>query len=500
MSEDQQDLAALDLRGLTLNELQRIEAGVEAELLELHQDPDGQLRNLSADEEDRFTALTRQREAVGIRIRQHRAAYEQLARNPGALRTAYGNLPGGDPVDRRGWVTAPGADLSLARFRFAAMSTLERYQRTDVLSAAAADRADAVLRHGDPFAQTARYLAAVGNEHYGTAFAKMVGDPQMGHLRFGPEEVEAVREATMAAAAAEYRAGPLVTSGTGFPLPIQVDPSIAVITGAGVLNPVRTLATVTTIGAHDWQGVTSDQVSASYDQEGTEVSDDTPTLAGPVIHTQRGSAFVPVSIEAMQDWPGIQAEMTRLIADARDVLDATMFLTGNGTNQPFGIFGGDSTYSLTTSQRIVTTTTATYGAPDSWLLKAGIPARFIARTTFAASPTAWDTAWQLVPEGSTTLARQFDAGRGGDFLGRPKVEWSTMHQSTTSPPTGSKIMIGGDWATAYRVVDRMGMSAEIVSHLVGANHRPTGQRGIFCWWRTGAAVVAQNALRYLESK
>ena len=75
-----------------------------------------------------------------------------------------------------------------------------------------------------------------------------------------------------------------------------------------------------------------------------------------------------------------------------------------------------------------------------------------------------------------------------------------MHQSTTGAPTGSKIMIAGDWATAYRIVDRMGMSAEIVSHLVGANHRPTGQRGIFCWWRTGAAVVAQNALRYLESK
>ena len=126
----------------------------------------------------------------------------------------------------------------------------------------------------------------------GSLPAHRMSDPVTGHLRFSPEEVEAVREATMAAAAAEYRAGPLVTSGTGFPLPIQLDPSV-IITGAGALNPIRSLATVTTICAHDWQGVSTDAVVASYDQEGTEVSDDTPTLAGPKINTQRGSAFVP---------------------------------------------------------------------------------------------------------------------------------------------------------------------------------------------------------------
>ena len=117
--------------------------------------------------------------------------------------------------------------------------------------------------------------------------------------------------------------------------------------------------------------------------------------------------------------------MTRLIADARDVLDATQFLTGTGTNAPFGVFGGDATYSLSTTQRLTTTTTATYGAPDVWAFKATIPARFIPRTTFVASPTAWDTTWQFVAAGSTTQARMFDAGRGGDFLGRPRAEWST---------------------------------------------------------------------------
>jgi predicted phage gp36 major capsid-like protein len=105
------------------------------------------------------------------------------------------------------------------------MRTLDRYRANDVLSAAAADRADGVLRSGDPHGLTARYLSAAGDPHYASAFAKMIQDPMTGHLRFSAEETEAVRAATMAAAAAEYRAGPLVTSGTGFSPPADPDRS-----------------------------------------------------------------------------------------------------------------------------------------------------------------------------------------------------------------------------------------------------------------------------------
>ena len=488
------DLTLDDLRGQQPPQLRAIIAQLDADLADLHVGGDGELRDLDGAEQARWDRLSNLRSRAEANLRQHETLERTYRSGRGQEVTAYGNL--GEPAERHGWVTAPGADPQLAEFRRDAMRTLERCQRGDVLSAAAADRADEVLRHGDPHALTARYLAAAGDEAYGTAFAKMVQDPQTGHLRFSPEEVEAVRAASLAAAAAEFRAGPLVTSGTGFPLPIQIDPSI-LITGAGALNPIRGLATVTAIGAHDWQGVSADAVVASYDQEGTEVSDDTPTLAGPVIHTQRGSAFVPVSIEATQDWPSVQSEMTRLIADARDVLDATAMLTGNGTNTLFGIFGGDATYSLGTSQRVLTATTATYAVGDPWLLKAQIPARFLARTTFAAHPNTFDTTYRFVG-GNSTEPYQFGGGdRAGDFLGRPKAEWSTMATGST---TGTKLIVGGDWATAYRVVNRLGMSAEIVAHLVGTNHRPTGQRGIFCWWRTGAAVTGANALRYLEVK
>ncbi len=154
------------------------------------------------------------------------------------------------------------------------------------------------------------------------------------------------------------------------------------------------------------------------------------------------------TIESGQDWPGLQAELVRLIDDARNVCDATAFLSGNGTNQPFGILGGDTTYSLTTTQRVQTAGTGAYAAGDPWLLKAQIPARFIGGTTFAANPATWDVTYRFVAQGSTTEPRQFANGdRGGDFLGRPKAEWSTM---ATGATTGTKIMVGGDFRTGTR--------------------------------------------------
>jgi HK97 family phage major capsid protein len=412
-------------------------------------------------------------------------------------RPAPNPVPGG-PAGHGGWATAPGSDRGIQAHRTAAMRVLDHYKGTGVMGAAAADRADRVLRRGDGMGMTARYLAAAGSEAYHTAFAKMVGDPVMGHLRFSPAEVEAVREASAVQDAHRIMGAALTTGSTGFILPITWDPSI-VLTGQGVLFPIRDLANVITIGTHDWEGVSADSVTASYVQEGVEATDATPTLAGPKIRTQQGRAFCMFTMEAAQDWDTLSAQLVKLVDDARHTVDSSMLLTGNGTNQPFGIFGGDATYSLTTTQRVQTTTVATYAVGDPWLLKAQIPPRFLNSTTFAASPATWDTTYRFVAQGSTTEPRQFsDGDRGGDFLGRPKVEWSTM---ATGATTGTKLLVGGDWGTAVKIVDRLGMQAELVPQIFGATNRlPTGTRGLYCWWRTGAGVVAQNALRYLEVK
>jgi HK97 family phage major capsid protein len=405
--------------------------------------------------------------------------------------------PNTPPAGHGGWATTPGLDRHVQAARTNAMRVLDYYKGTGVLDAAAADRADGVLRRGDGQGLTARYLAAAGAEAYHSAFGKLVADPVQGQLRFSPAETEAVREMSAAADAHRIMGAALTTGATGFPLPLTIDPSI-VITGAGALNPVRDISNVITVGTHDWQGVTADSVTAAYVQEGTEATDATPTVVGPKISTQQGRAFCQFTIEASQDWQTLSGQLVKLVADARNTVDATMFLTGNGTNQPYGILGGNATYSLTTTQRIQTTTTAVYAVGDPWLLKAAIPARFINSTTFAANPALLDLTFRFVG-GNSTEPYQFSGGdRGGDFLGRPKVEWSTMVATTT---TASKIIIGGDFGTGYKIIDRLGMQAELIPHMVGATaHLPTGTRGLYCYWRTGAAVIAQNAFRYLEVK
>jgi HK97 family phage major capsid protein len=401
------------------------------------------------------------------------------------------------PSGHGGWITGSNVDPRVAEYRRAGMATVERYQARAVLNAKAADRLDKVLRQSDGQGLTARYLAAAGNEHYHTAFGKMLADPQMGHLRFSPDEVNAVRECGYVQEQHRLMNAALTTGATGFILPITWDPTIT-LTGIGALNPVRDISDVVTVGTHDWQGVTADSVTAAYVAEGVEATDATPTLVGPKISTQQGRAFVQFTIEASQDWDTLSAQLQRLVADAKNTVDATMFLTGSGTNQPSGILNIGALNGLTTTQRIQTATVATLAAGDSWLLKAGVPARFIASSTSAAAPATWDAIFQLVPQGSTTLAQQFaDSDRGGNWLGRPKVEWSTMVSTTT---TGSKLVIMGDFGTGYKIVDRLGLTAELIPHMLGATRLPLGVRGLYCYWRTGAGVIAPNALRYLEVK
>jgi predicted phage gp36 major capsid-like protein len=73
-----------------------------------------------------------------------------------------------------------------------------------------------------------------------------------------------------------------------------------------------------------------------------------------------------------------------------------------------------------------------------------------------------------------------------------------MTTLVTTTTTGSKIAVLGDWG-GVAIVDRLGAQIELVPQLLGATNRfPTGQRGIFMYWRSGTGVIAPNKLRYLE--
>jgi HK97 family phage major capsid protein len=102
----------------------------------------------------------------------------------------------------------------------------------------------------------------------------------------------------------------------------------------------------------------------------------------------------------------------------------------------------------------------------------------------------------MTPAGSTTEPQALPE-RGGQFIGRPKVEWTSHTASGVT--TGTKVGIYADWNSMYKIVDRIGSSIELVPHVVGATNRyPKGSRGLYFYWRVGAGVVNANAGRYLE--
>jgi HK97 family phage major capsid protein len=459
-----------ELNALSRSELQERKKNLIDEAKELASGGD----ELTGNDLERFETLEKNIKEVGDTIDRHDRAMR-------AVNTSAEERVGADEHFKRRDVDT-SVPPHVRQARDAGLRTIERHE--GILSREAGDNLDNLVRRRDPQGTTARYLDAVGSPHYNSAFGKMVADPTSGYLRFSPEEVEAVRR--VSAVEAERAMNVTTGSAGGFAIPFTLDPSI-ILSSNGVLNPVRQFARVESISTLEWKGVTSDGVTAAYAAEATEVGDNSPTLAQPTVRAEKAQAFIPFSIELSQDWGSLQSELGRLFADARDNLDATMFLTGSGTNQPSGVLTG-----LTTTQRVQTAGAGAFALGDVYSLAQSLPPRFSPNGRVAAHPNRYDTIYRFV--GGNSTEPPVLPTREGAILGRPKFEWSTMATATT---TGTKIMIYGDWQQ-FLVADRVGGTVEIVAHLVGANRRPTGERGAYYFYRTGSKVLVPNAFRYLE--
>jgi HK97 family phage major capsid protein len=271
---------------------------------------------------------------------------------------------------------------------------------------------------------------------------------------------------------------------------------------ASVVNPLRAISNVTQIvGSNEWRGVTAAAVTASRQSELTEATDNTPTLAQPTIVCSKAQCFIPFSIEAGQDWSGLEAAMSRLIADAKDDEEATAFLSGSGTPPaPFGLLTG-----------VTGTTPASTGltvtAANLYSLEGALAPRFRPRAQFVANRAiyniirALDTAggaqlWLRIGDGMPNNPAS-DGGMGNTglrLLGYPVNELSTMSATVVNT---TKIMVIGDFSY-FQIVDRVGLTVELIPHIFGATSRyPTGQRGIYAYWRNGSKVIDAVAFRAL---
>jgi HK97 family phage major capsid protein len=365
------------------------------------------------------------------------------------------------------------------RDRDTALRAIERQS----FPAPALDMLDSIVkRDGD--GTESRYIAAHANPAYARAFGRILSRPGTAQYENTPEEAEALRTALEANRAMAVGTG----SAGGYGVPIAIDPTIA-LTSDGAINPLREIATVRSITTSEWRGVSSAGVTAAFGAEASEVADGTPTLAQPTIVPERATAFVPFSFEVGGDYPGFQQEIAKLLADAKDVLEAEKYVTGagHGSHEPQGLLVG--------ATGTVAGGTASYAVAHVYNMRNALAPRFQPRARWLSSLAIKNGIRRLVGTADADEPLLFNDA-GDQLLGKPWHEVSDMPTATTA---GNDILVYGDIAAGFEIVDRIGMSIELVPHLFGGSGRPTGQRGFLAWWRTSSGVINQSAIKLLET-
>jgi HK97 family phage major capsid protein len=355
---------------------------------------------------------------------------------------------------------------------------------------------DKAIDEGDETGDFARYVLASSDPSYKRAFSKLMRAMARNVPAYDlTAEEQRAYQRTMAAERA------LGLGTTGVPLPFTLDASV-IPTSNSVVNPWRAICRTEQVVTNNWKGATSGAITAAYAAEATEASDNTPTMAQPSVDAVRAQAFVPFSIEADQDWAALQREMSVLIADAKDDLESNKFFSGSGTNEPFGL------NAMSAGADIATAGVGAFVIGDTFKLEEGVVPRARPRSTIVGNRTIlnkirqFDTAggaglWLYWPQGlaNKPSSDRGDGNTGAAGLGYPVYESSQMLATVT---TGSRILLMGNFRY-FIIIDRVGMSLEIIPHLFGAANRfPTGQRGLYAFWRNGGKTLSESQFKFLK--
>lgn len=455
---------------------------------------------LTTEDELRFADLTDEFAQLD-KHRKHMERESALARMQAALNSPFGKIetaPAGEARTGNHYDSDPLADPRsvedhLSRFRNPwDLSDLRTYARskgevnqdlksralsavskmpfaTDVVREAATNILE---RYDDQDVSLARMCLATSSPEYTRAWSKVATG--RGHM-LSQEERGALE-----------RAMSLTDSAGGYLVPFQLDPTV-IITANGSLNQIRQIARSVVATGDVWNGVSAGSITWAFAPEATEASDNSPTFAQPTINLYKAQGFVPISIEALQDEANVTAEVARLLAFGRDELESNKFISGTGSNEPFGIvtaLTGVGSVELTQG-------TNTFPITSVYGLDNALPARYRGNASWLAHRGIYNVIRQFDSAGGAGLWVQLPDDVPGQMIGRKAYEAEAMVSTTT---TGSRNIIYGDFSN-YVIADRIGMTVEFIPHLVGTNRRPTGQRGWYAYYRVGADSVNDGAFR-----
>ncbi|MFJ1653512.1 phage major capsid protein [Streptomyces sp. NPDC088337] len=347
-------------------------------------------------------------------------------------------------------------------------------------------------------AQTrAAYLVETIDDEHGTLARRMLQTGSPVYNRAFGKMITALSQNGLTAE--ESRALQLgVDANGGFAVPFQLDPTV-ILTSDGTINPLREVARIEQIVGKEWDGVTSAGVTVTRGAENDEAPDSSPTLAQPKVVTQRVQGFVPFSVEIERSWNAMRSEITMLLQDAKDTEEATSFVLGDGT----GTNAGGIIGTLPSNRRVASAATGTLSVPDDiYAVEESLAPRFRARASWLGNKSIYNRIKSVAATMgglSNDLWARLGAGMPPELAGYAARELSSMKDSIAPSGGGNNlVLLFGDYKRGFLIVDRIGMSIELVPHLFGPNGRPTGQRGIYAYWGNNSKILVPQALRALN--
>lgn len=412
--------------------------------------------------------------------------YRVYDRDPiGDHRDSAARFRGRDPWNLREVQLYGDPAQVAAEMKARALSAIEAMPGADDVIRKSAT--DIIELHDSVDSKIARHVLVTSNPAYLRAWSKMAKSPQNPML--SADEQRAMAEAE------QFRAMSLTDSAGGFLVPLQVDPAV-IVTSSGVYSEITQVARQVIATGDKWSGVSSAAISWSWDAEGEEVSDDSPSFGQPEIPIYKAAGFVPISIEGLQDMANVTEEVGKLFTEGQQDLEGTVLITGSGSGQPTGIV----TALAASSPTVVVNAVAddTFALADVYALQGALPARWRRNASWLANNMVYNRIRQFDTAGGAGLWARLGENRPEGLLGRQAVEAEAMDGTITTAGAGHNYaMIFGDFRN-FVVARRLGMTIEFIPHLVGANRRPTGQRGWYAWYRVGSDSINDNAFRMLD--
>ena len=286
----------------------------------------------------------------------------------------------------------------------------------------------------------------------------------------------------------------------GYPVPFQLDPTL-IRTSDGAINGLRPIARVERITGKEWLGVTATGVTVRRGLEGTVSVASEPVLGQPNLGTVKVDAFVPFTIELGLAWPSILAQMAPILQDAKDEEEASSFIYGDGVDEEPGGLSG----TLPDSSRI--SIGASFSSADLYGISGSdanrLPPRWRARARWLGDIGIYNEirAFAAAEDGSDLWTPSLADGTPDRLLMKPVAEQSTMPSNSSTD--GDDILFFGDF-NQFLIVDRIGMTVEVIQHLTqqataGTGYGvPVGKRGIYAHWHNNARILVPGAFRALH--